>query len=124
MIADAGSTLSATIPATIAAIGSAAALIITALNRRTMTVTEAKTDDQTNQLVEVKSAVADTQSAVAEAQSTVADTAEKLEDVHKLVNSTLTEAVERRDTSEAENVQLRQDAKDVKAAQDLKDAGH
>jgi sporulation-control protein spo0M len=69
----------------IAAAGGATAAVITALNRRTARVSEAKVDDQ----------------------------AAKVEEVHTLVNSTLTDAVERRDASEAENVELRQQAKDA-----------
>lgn len=36
--------------------------------------------------------------------------ADKLDDVHALVNNQLSEAIDRRDTAEAENVQLRADA--------------
>jgi hypothetical protein len=40
----------------------------------------------------------------------VQDQGTKLQEVHNLVNSQLTEAVGRRDVAEAENVQLRKDA--------------
>lgn len=77
------SNLATQIPATIAALGSAAALVITALNRRTATVTETKTDAQTatiddhgTDLIEIKQNVsgaltaAKAETIVAEAVST------------------------------------------------------
>lgn len=52
-----GNDLATIIPATIGAIGSAIALIITALNRRTATTTEAKVDTHGSEISEIKNNV-------------------------------------------------------------------
>lgn len=65
--------------------------VISLLNRRTNLAVESKTDVQTEK---------------------IDDNAQKLDEVHGLVNSSLSEAVDRRDVAEAENVQLRADAKE------------
>jgi hypothetical protein len=52
-----GNDLATIIPATIGAIGSAMALIITALNRRTATTTESKVDTHGSEISEIKNNV-------------------------------------------------------------------
>jgi hypothetical protein len=99
VIADAGTDISAAVPATIAALGSAAALIITALNRRTATVTEAKTDGQTETIEAV--------------QAKVEENATKIAEVHDLTNQQLSDQTTRADGLQAENRQLRKDADDA-----------
>jgi hypothetical protein len=64
--------------------------VISLLNRRTNLAVESKTDEQTEKI------------------DTAAD---KLDEVHGLVNSSLTEAIDRRDVSEARTAELEEEAR-------------